>query len=281
VPDPAPSFDESYFSSSSYSEETGIPYERHEAWLALFGAMADYICTVIAPRTVLDAGCAKGFLVEALRDRGVEAYGVDISEYALRQVREDVRPFCWQASLAEPLPDRYDLIVCIETLEHMPPADSERAIINITAHTDDLIFSSSPIHFREATHINLRPPEHWAERFAARGLRRDFETDLSTVISDWAVRFRRRQEPLPELVDEYERRLSVLAAERTGLRRQLIEDRAGMAQRTPAEVELAAIKQSRSWRGITAARTGLRRLLPPESGRGRATSAVFDRIFRR
>jgi SAM-dependent methyltransferase len=281
VPEAALRFDESYFSSSSYSEETGMPYERSEAWLALFGAMADHIRTAIAPRTVLDAGCAKGFLVEALRDRGVEAYGVDISDYALGQVREDIRPFCWQASLAEPLAARYDLIVCIETLEHMPALDAERAITNIAQHTDDLLFSSSPMHFREATHINLRPPEYWAERFAAHGMQRDFETDLSSLIADWAVRFRRGQERLPELAGQYERSLSNLAAERAGLRRQLIEDRARMDQKTPAEIELAAIKQSRSWRGITSARTAVRRILPDESGRGRATSALFDRAFRR
>jgi hypothetical protein len=29
-----------------------------------------------------------GFLVEALRDRGVNAAGVDISEYAVQQVRQ-------------------------------------------------------------------------------------------------------------------------------------------------------------------------------------------------
>jgi SAM-dependent methyltransferase len=280
VPDPTLRFDESYY-SLSYREGTGVAYERNEAWLTLFGALADYICTVIAPRRVLDAGCAKGFLVEALREREVEAYGVDISEYALGQVREDVRPFCWQASLAEPFPDRYDLIVCIETLEHMPPAEAERAIGNIAEHTDDLLFSSSPADFREATHVNVRPAEYWAERFAARGMKRDFDTDLSTLITEWAVRFRRRDQPFPEVVGDYERALASAVAERAQLRRQLIEDRARMAQRTPAEVELAAIKQSRSWRGITAARTGLRRLLPPESGRGRATSAVFDRIFHR
>ena len=46
------------------------------------------------PQTVLDAGCAMGMLVAALRDLGVEAYGVDLSEYAISQVREDIRPYC-------------------------------------------------------------------------------------------------------------------------------------------------------------------------------------------
>ena len=33
---------------------------------------------------VLDIGCAKGFLVKDLLDLGIDAYGVDVSEYALQ-----------------------------------------------------------------------------------------------------------------------------------------------------------------------------------------------------
>src|SRR5262245_43923444 len=98
----------------------GRPYQRDDEWLEFFGAIADKIVKGIAPPTVLDAGCAMGFLVEGLRARGVDAWGVDISEYAIGQVHESLRPYCWVGSLAEPLPQRYDLIVCIEVLEHMP-----------------------------------------------------------------------------------------------------------------------------------------------------------------
>ena len=53
------------------------------------------------PESVLDVGCAMGYLVEALRDLGVEAYGVDVSEYAISKVREDLKPFCKAASALE------------------------------------------------------------------------------------------------------------------------------------------------------------------------------------
>ena len=68
-----------------------VPYSRYEGkWLQFFGLVADHIVKQIRPRKVLDAGCAKGFLVEALRDRGVEAYGIDLSEYAIGEVRRDI-----------------------------------------------------------------------------------------------------------------------------------------------------------------------------------------------
>ncbi len=45
-------------------------------------------------QTVLDYGCAKGFLVKALRLLGRDAYGVDISEYAIINVDAEVRKYC-------------------------------------------------------------------------------------------------------------------------------------------------------------------------------------------
>ena len=44
-----------------------------------------------------------GFLVEALRKRGVDASGIDISDYAISQVDESVAAYCSVASLTEPL----------------------------------------------------------------------------------------------------------------------------------------------------------------------------------
>lgn len=39
---------------------------------------------------VLDIGCAKGFLVKDLLDLGINAFGIDISEYALKNCHPDV-----------------------------------------------------------------------------------------------------------------------------------------------------------------------------------------------
>ena len=43
---------------------------------------------------ILDYGCAKGYLVKALRLLGFDAYGVDVSEYAIDNVDSDIRKFC-------------------------------------------------------------------------------------------------------------------------------------------------------------------------------------------
>jgi hypothetical protein len=224
-----PAYDRFYYAHYFGSEATE-EYKRNDRWLAFFALIAERIVFDIGPRTVLDAGCAMGFLVEALRDRKVEAYGIDVSDYALEQVRDDIRPYCSKASVTEPFASRYDLIVCIETLEHLSPEDGERAAANIGAHTDDLIFSSTPTHFKEPTHLNVRPPEYWAELFARYGLFHDVDYQPSSYIAPWAMRFRRRSDPPSRIAGDYERLLWRLRNENISLRELSIEQQGDLAR---------------------------------------------------
>jgi Methyltransferase domain len=122
-----------------------------------------------------------GMLVEALIDRGIEAWGVDISEYGISCVRRDIAPYCSQASLEDPLPDKYDLITCIEVLEHMTPEGCARAIDNLTSAAPAILFSSSPLDLTESTHHNVQPVWLWLKQFAARGFYPDVSYNASYI----------------------------------------------------------------------------------------------------
>lgn len=207
-----------------YAHDCGRPYVRDEEWLRFFDTIAEHIVNDIQPTTVLDAGCAMGFLVESLRQRGVEAFGMDVSEYAIQNVHPDIKPYCWVGSITEPFPQRYDLIVSIEVLEHMPADEAEQAIANFCKYTDDILFSSTPFDYKEVTHINVRLPEYWGAEFARYGFFRDVDFDAS-FITPWAARFRRRHEPLDRIVREYERLFWALWKENVDLRDSLISER--------------------------------------------------------
>lgn len=207
----------SLFDAYYYAHCCGRPYGRQPEWFAFFGQIAERIATDIRPRKVLDAGCAIGLLVEELRNRGVEAFGVDISEYAISQVHESIRSFCWTGSVCDPFPEKYDLVVTIEVLEHMPKTDAEKALHNICQSTDDVLFSSSPFDYKEVTHFNVQPPEYWAELFARQGFFRDVDYDAS-FMTPWAARFRRRSDPNHLLIKDYERQFWLLWKENTDLR---------------------------------------------------------------
>lgn len=212
-----------------YRHDCGVPYERNDHWLGFFGKIADAIIRDLRPTSVLDAGCAKGFLVEALRDRGVEAWGVDVSEHAIAEVHESVREYCHTGSLTEPLDRRYDLIVCIEVLEHIPAADANAAVANLCAATDRLLLSTTPDSYGVPTHFNVQPPEAWSEALAQHGFLREVEHDVSYV-TPWAALYARTEQPLPELVRRYDRSWWRLRREADQLRDSLLTSNARLAE---------------------------------------------------
>ncbi|HWJ42753.1 MAG TPA: methyltransferase domain-containing protein [Solirubrobacterales bacterium] len=226
-----------------FRHDCGVPYERNDHWLAFFGAMADAIVRDLRPTSVLDAGCAKGFLVEALRERGVEAWGVDVSEHAISEVHESVREYCQVGTLTAPLPRRYDLVVSVETLEHIPPAEANAAVANLCAATDRLLLSSTPDDFGEATHLNVQAPEAWSAMLAQNGFLRDVEHDVSYV-TPWAALYSRSEEPLTESVRRYDRSWWRLRRETDQLRDSLITAHGRLAeleeQGTESRTELQA-----------------------------------------
>lgn len=228
----------SQFDAFYYAHCCGKPYERNPEWLTHFGRLADRIVADMRPSRVLDAGCAIGLLVETLRDRGVDAWGVDLSDYAIGQAPEHIRSYCRAGSIADPFDGRFDLIVCIEVAEHMPPAEAERAIANFCTHADDVLFSSSPSDHREPTHINVHPPEHWAELFARQGFIRDVDYDAS-YITPWAARFQRSSAPLHRVVRELERRAWASRVAEQDAREYAAEVQARLAHK---EAEVADVR---------------------------------------
>ncbi|GAB4448486.1 MAG: hypothetical protein OHK0015_53250 [Chloroflexi bacterium OHK40] len=268
-------FDEHY-----YATGLGLPYRRDERWLAFFDGIAARIVAEIDPRSALDAGCALGMLVERLRARGVDAEGVDISSFAIGQAHPSVRPFVRVGSVAEPFGRRYDLIVSIEVLEHMPRAEAEQAVANFCAHSDDVLFSSSPHDHKEATHFNVNPPEYWAELFARHGLFRDVEFDAS-FITPWAVRFRRRADPPHRVVRAYERRLAELLRANTDLRQLALEQReqlAGAEARAAAGTLRAEAAERRLHAGAEDAKRRLREALATHAAHAAELQAYAARL---
>ena len=142
---------------------------------------------------------------------------MDVSEYAIGQVHESVRPYCRVGSITEPFERKYDLVTCIEVFEHMPAHEVERAAQNMCLSTDDILFSSTPFDYKEVTHVNVHPPEYWAALFARQGFYRDFDFDAS-FLTPWAVRVMRKPFEQGRFISEYERRFFLLWKENSDLR---------------------------------------------------------------
>ena len=187
------------YDAAYYESHCGpVPYRRSEPqWAAIFGTIAEHLIRAVEPRRVLDVGCALGFLVEAFWDRGVEAWGMDISRYAIENVRPDMRGYCLLRSAADGIPNGpFDLIACIEVLEHMPEQEGLRTLAHMANATNTILFSSSPYDFDEPTHANVRPHMYWLNAFQERGFSPDILFDAGFVAPQ-AMLLRRQPVPLP------------------------------------------------------------------------------------
>ena len=222
-------YDEDYYGSGY--DKGGVPYSRAESvWVDFFTTIAASLVKTLQPATVLDVGCASGMLVEALRSRGVDARGIDISTWAIEQIPADVRPFCRVGSVTEEIDGHYDLVTCIEVLEHLPPTLAQVSVGNMCRHAEMVLFSSTPDDFDEPTHLNVEPSDYWAGLFLRHGFVRDFEYDAS-FLAPHAILFRRRQADAASLVEGYERTLSRISMDLNARLHEAVREHDRLANR--------------------------------------------------
>ncbi len=134
----APQTGSADFYGAAYFSGAGNPEDGKRSGYASYtraSSNADALAWVLAHHLalsrVLDVGCARGFIVEALRDLGCDARGCDFSEYAINTAARGARGCLRWADLSKRLPyedKSFEVVTCFETLEHLPP---EMAVISI------------------------------------------------------------------------------------------------------------------------------------------------------
>ena len=98
-------------------------------------------------RTTLDVGCAFGFFVEAERELGIDARGVDLSQYALDRAALGARGHVRYGNLLHRLPfgrGTFDGVTLFETLEHLPPEVVPRALREVRRVTKGYVVATIP-----------------------------------------------------------------------------------------------------------------------------------------
>ena len=243
----AEDYSSTYYNDEHLGGEGDYAWES-DHWRGFFQQVADRLVGIANPATVLDVGCAKGLLVQALREKGVVATGLDISPHAVETAHPDVREHLSVASVTEPIEGRYSLVTCIEVLEHMSPGPAQQAIDRITDITDRVLFSSSPSDHREPTHINTKPTAEWAAAFAERGFFRRTDVDL-TFLTSWAVLFERADLTVHELAHRYESQYVELNTELVEKRAALLDSYRELSEAQQGRpTSLEREEQVESWR---------------------------------
>jgi len=95
----------------------------------------EWLCryTPLAGRNVLDVGCGGGILADAMARKGAQVTGIDLAEKSLRVARlhalEAQTPHIQYReisaeALAQEAPATFDVVTCMELLEHVPAPSS-------------------------------------------------------------------------------------------------------------------------------------------------------------
>lgn len=102
-------------------------------------------------KTVLDVGCGGGLLTEAMARAGATATGIDLAEDSLAVARQHAQDNAvavdYQSieveTLAQDQPAHYDIVTCMEMLEHVPdPASVIHACAQLVKPGGQLFFST-------------------------------------------------------------------------------------------------------------------------------------------
>jgi len=105
----------------------------------------------LAGKSALDVGCGGGILAEAMARRGGRVKGIDLSDKALKVAQlhalESRVEVDYEAVSAEDLaarsPGAYDVVTCMELLEHVPdPASTVRACAQLARPGGQVFFST-------------------------------------------------------------------------------------------------------------------------------------------
>jgi 2-polyprenyl-3-methyl-5-hydroxy-6-metoxy-1,4-benzoquinol methylase len=160
-------FDEKYFEDGVRHKVSA--YENYRWQPERTIREASSIINNISFTTVLDYGCAKGFMVYAMRLLGKEAYGVDVSTYAVDHGHDKIKSYLSVIKSVEDIKGGWDLIIAKDVLEHIPK-EMIPEVLSALRRRCKTLFIAVPLgdghryrireYEMDITHI-IREPEEW------------------------------------------------------------------------------------------------------------------------
>lgn len=120
-------------------------------------AVVPHLIDLTHPASVLDVGCGHGEWINAFRNHGVFAVGVDLATTG--------------HDLTQPLDlgQRFDLALCLEVGEHLPDHAADTLVESLAHHSDTIVFGAATPGQEGDGHINCQQHEYWHDLFAAHG----------------------------------------------------------------------------------------------------------------
>jgi SAM-dependent methyltransferase len=173
--------------------ESNNPVQR-----ALIAHFMGRVCDLVSarsPRSILEIGCGEGYVLQALRKRGVRCpmRGIDLSESAIADARARVPDAAALAQSGE----RYDVVLMVEVLEHLP--DPARMLSIVSRLAERHVVLSVPwepffrgLNFCRGKHLAAfgNDPEHiqhWGRGGFSRFVSEHFVIQDAPLVFPWTL----------------------------------------------------------------------------------------------
>jgi 2-polyprenyl-3-methyl-5-hydroxy-6-metoxy-1,4-benzoquinol methylase len=188
-------FDEKYFEDGVRNRVSA--YENYRWMPERTIREASSIINNIPFDNVLDYGCAKGFMVYAMRLLGKEAFGVDVSDYAVKNSHPKVRDYLSVIRSAEDIKGGWDLIIAKDVLEHIPKELLPETLAAFRRRCKHL-FVAVPLgdgrryrireYEMDVTHIIREPEEWWLTTIVEAGFKiKYFDYQFHHLKENWTT----------------------------------------------------------------------------------------------
>jgi SAM-dependent methyltransferase len=166
-------FDKVFFDSGQ-RVAGAFAYYSFEDYCLTFKPLSEIIKKRFNPHRVLDIGCAKGSLVFAFRKLGIEAYGVDVSSYAISCAPAFLQPFLHVADLDnDSLPFKegfFDFVTFFGSIEYL--RNHRRVIAELERVMVDggtlLLTTINKRPKGDLYRVNAHNKSFWVKEFGAR-----------------------------------------------------------------------------------------------------------------
>ncbi|MFH1706134.1 MAG: class I SAM-dependent methyltransferase [Patescibacteria group bacterium] len=194
-----------FYNDKYFEGKNRVAYDSYAKAGGLLNTFTDWTNELFKPESVLDVGCAYGFVVKRFQDLGVPATGVEYSPYAVSRavtqeiIEGDVR------DLSRFKDNSFDLVIGTELLEHVPEDDLFKAVNEMRRVAKRFVFllictaGSEHIESRggqgDPSHITMKTRQWWESFFKRLDIKRDLEKEKfannhkQSEAMKWANRF--------------------------------------------------------------------------------------------
>lgn len=172
-------YNEDYFLRG---KQTGKSLYENYGWMP--DLTVPMVCSIVSHLgighrdTILDFGCARGYVVRAFREMGYDAWGHDISQWALENADESVKEhlICNESTLWN---GSFDWVIAKDVLEHVLQVEDTVAQLKKMAKVG--VFAVVPLsavdggkyvvreYEKDVTHLHRLTLASWVDIFARPG----------------------------------------------------------------------------------------------------------------